>query len=178
MRKVLEFLKNINSYIISGDTCNTWDKKLYKVGLLIFSVLILLSVLFYKERTVFLDNAYFLFQMTKNADFCIQRNRFISVLPQILPLIAIKLSLPLKVVSLLFSLGYALYHFSCYLLCGLLRSYRLAIALLFIQTLIVTNTFFWHLSELQAGISLSLVVFALLTQKGTNKQKMPILTPV
>ncbi|HYD22104.1 MAG TPA: hypothetical protein VEB40_11560 [Flavipsychrobacter sp.] len=136
-------------------------KRLYQAGYLVYGMLVLAAVFFYKERTILLDNSLFLFDMLKDDTFCIQRNRFIVVLPQLLPMLAAKLSLSLKWVMIAYSAGYMLYHFGCYCLCGLLKNYRMGIALLLVNTLIVAHAFFWHLSELSLGISLLFPFFAL-----------------
>lgn len=140
-------------------------KKLYYTGFLVYAGLLALSVVFYKERTILLDNSLFLFDMLREDGFCIQRNRFIVVLPQLLPLLTAKFSLSLKWVMISFSAGYMLYHVFCYFLCGLLKNYRLGIALLLVNTLVVAHTFFWHLSELSLGISLLFPFFALFVDK-------------
>lgn len=137
-------------------------KKLYYTGFLAYACLLALAVVFYKERTILLDNSLLLFEMLKDGDFSIGRNRIIGIFPQLFPLLATKLALSLKWVMISYSAGYMLYHIVCYALCGLLKNYRLGIALLLVNTLIVAHTFFWHLSELGLGISLMFPLFALI----------------
>lgn len=146
-------------------------KKLYYTGFLAYACLLVLAVVFYKERTILLDNSLFLFEMLKDNSFSIQRNRFIVIFPQLLPLLAAKLSLSLKWVMISYSVGYMLYHIACYVLCGLLKNYRMGIALLLVNTMIVAHTFFWHLSELGLGISLMFPFFALLIDIGHRHTK-------
>lgn len=149
------------------------DKTLYKAGLVVYAILVAMAVLFYKERTILLDNSFFLFEMIKDETFSIQRNRFIAALPELLPLLAIKLSLPLKAVMITYSAGFMVYHFSCYVLCGVLKNYKLALILLLTHTIMTAHTFFWHLSELQAGISLLFPLLALML--GTPKKIQSLL---
>lgn len=147
-------------------------KKLYHTGILAFSVLLVLSVLFYKERSILLDNSFFLFEMLRLDEATVQRNRFIAGIPQMLPLLASRLSLSLKWVLVAYSASYVLYQFACYLVTGsLLKNYRLALSLLFVNTLLITHVFFWNLSELLLGIGL---IFPLLALIAESEQKKPL----
>jgi len=147
------------------------DKKIYNIGILAYPVLIILAALFYKERTILLDNSLFLFEILKDDTFTVQRHRFIAAIPQVLPLLAAKLSLSLKWVMVFYAASFAVYHFVCYLLCGVvLKNYRLGVVLLVVNTLIVTHTFFWGLSELLLGLSLILPFFALIID---TERKIP-----
>lgn len=143
------------------------DKKLFHIGLGAYVVLLTLAILFFKERTIFLDNSFFLFDMLRNDSFCVQRYRYIAAIPQILPLLAANLSLSLKWVMIGFSASFIMYQAACYVLCGLvLKNYRMALVLLFTNILIITHTFFWGLSELLLGISLMFPLFALICHAG------------
>lgn len=127
--------------------------------------LIVLAVWLFKERAMFLDNSFFLFEIVRNADFTIQRFRFVSGIPQVLPLAAVKAALSLKWVLIAYSLSFALYHFVFYIICGsVLKNYRLALAALLMHTLMLTHTFYWGLSELLLGLSMMVPVFALLIE--------------
>lgn len=113
-----------------------------------------------------LDNALFLFEMANNDNFSIQRNRFIAALPELLPFLAIKLSIPMKGLLIAWSVGFMAYHAACYVICGILKNYKLGICLLLSHTMILSHSFFWHLSELQLGISLLFPFLALAINKG------------
>lgn len=146
------------------------DKRLYHIGILAQLALLVLSVVFYKERTIFVDNAFFLFEIIKDGDFTVQRYRFIAAIPQMLPLAAMLASLSLKWVLVAYSLSFALYHFICYVICGsLLKNYKLALVLLLSHLIVTTHTFFWHLSELLLGMSMMLPFFALLLLDARKK---------
>lgn len=143
------------------------NKKLFNIGIGVYAILVALSVVFFKERTIFLDNSFFLFDILRNDSFCVQRYRYIAAIPQILPLLAAKLSLSLKWVMIGFSASFILYQAVCYAFCGLvLKNYKIALVLLFTHVLIVTHTFFWGLSELLLGISLMFPLFAMMFQTG------------
>lgn len=142
------------------------EKKLYNIGLFIYVFLLILSVVYYQERVILYDNSFYLFEMIRTDSFCIQRFRFISFLPELLSFLAIKVGAPLIVVSVLFSVGYSFFYFAIYLIVGLyLRKYQLAIVLLLVNTLIVSHTFFWNISELYLGIGLLILFFAIASDK-------------
>ncbi len=139
------------------------DKKIYNTGIWAYPVLLVLAVIFYKERTILLDNSVFLFEILKDSSFNATHNRFISVIPQIFPVIATKMSLPLQWVMIFYSVSFVIYQFVCYLLCGrVLNNYRLGIVVLLTSVLFVTHTFFWQISELQLGMAMMMPFYALL----------------
>jgi hypothetical protein len=139
-------------------------KVLFKIGIVLYVVLLIMAVLFYKERSIFLDNSFFLFEILRNDAVTIQRYRFIVVLVEWLPLLAAKLSFSLKSVMIIYSVSFSLYYFFCYLLCGVLfKNYRVALVLLLLNCLIITHTFFWGLSELIQGMGLMMPLLAMLS---------------
>lgn len=150
-------------------------QRIYRYGIIAFSILSVLAIVFYKERTIFLDNSFFLFEILRTGSPTVQRYRFISAIPQSLPVLAEKLSLSLKWVMISFSAGFMLFQFACYLVTGsILKNYKLAIALLLFNTLFATHVFFWGLSELILGIGLMFPLFALLMQKHTGGKKLSV----
>lgn len=149
------------------------EQKAYTVGIIAYALLLILSVIFYQERVILMDNAFYLFDMINTENFCIQRYRIISILPQIPAFIAIHLGMPLKLVCILFSAGYSLFYFIIYLVTGWgLKKHRLALTLLILNTLIISHTFFWNISELFLGLGLSVLYFALLSQREFMKLRV------
>lgn len=152
------------------------NKHLYYTGIVIQLALIVLAALFYKERAIFLDNAFFLFDIIKDNSFSVQRYRFVAIIPQILPVAAIKASLSLKWVLVAYSASFAIYHFICYVVCGsLFKNYKMALVLLLTHLVITTHTFFWGLSELLLGMSLMFPFFALLIHRANSKMNKILL---
>lgn len=140
-------------------------KQLFRVGILVYIILLVYSILFFKERIILLDNSLYLFNMVEYDNFVIHHNRFITIFTQLLPLIGIKLLLPLKAVMILNSLSYMLLPVTCYLLSGFFyKNYRIALSLLLVNTLFITHTFYWGLSELIQGLCLMVFVFSIMLQ--------------
>lgn len=148
------------------------DKNMYRIGIIAYLIFLTLSVFFYKERGLLLDNSLFQFEMMRNGTFTAPHSRYIAMLPQLFAFCAIKLSLSIKWVTLLFCFGYTFFHFACYIVTGgILNKKKLAIAMLVTNTLMVTHTFFWQMSELQLGVSLLFCVLALIS--GTDRKIPP-----
>lgn len=140
------------------------NKKLYYIGILSFLGLLVLSVAFYKERTMFSDMAFYLFNIVKNGNFAFFHGRFIAAATEVFPLLAVKASLPLQTVVLSYSMGFVVYNLAAYIICGsLLKRYDYALVVLLISLLFITDVFFWMISELLLGLTLMTVFFALLS---------------
>lgn len=142
------------------------EKKLYYLGFLPYILLIIFSIVFYKERTVVFDNAYYIFDMVQSGKFCIERNRFISIIPQIFSYLFIKLNAPIKWVAISFSIGHCLYSIVIYTIIGqYFKNYKNAISLLLYDFLLVSYTFYWNVSELYLAIPLLLLLITWIQSK-------------
>lgn len=100
------------------------------VGHLMMIAMVIFSVVMYKERILFLDAPYYAFQIIINEDFFIAHHRYINYLNQWLPLLAIKLGLPLKWVLMLFSFSFALFYYVIFFVVGhTMKNHRAALML-------------------------------------------------
>lgn len=146
-------------------------KNLYPIGIISYLLLIILSAIFYKERTIFTDTAYQLFYMLKNNSFVILNARFGVAATEIFPLMASRAGLPLNSIIFAYSVGFMVYYFVCFLICGLLKQYEFGLLLLFINILFITDTFYWIQTELPQGLALMMVFFALVNSGYSAKAK-------
>ncbi|PZF72345.1 hypothetical protein [Taibaiella soli] len=136
-------------------------KKLYYFFCAFYLVVILLAIAFYKERCIFIDIAFHLFNIVKDGAFAIQNFRFGAALTQIYPLLLTKMKMPLDTIMMGYSIGFGIYYFLCYLACGFLfKNYKMGLVLLLSQLLFASHTFYWMQSELPQAISLCMVFFA------------------
>ncbi len=143
------------------------DEKLYKplfaIGLVFYVAALWGALAFYEERTVFLDAAYALFHMLKENSFSIEFHRFGDAVVQFLPLMGSRLQLPLSTVMKLYSMGFVLYFLVLYLLVGFgLGRYRFALAILLVNVLFVTDTFYYTPSQLPQGMCLMILMYSLI----------------
>lgn len=141
-------------------------KKLYLAGLGVYAVLFILAAVFSMERIVFSDGAFAIFHLVKDGDFGIQVYRFGDGLSKIFPLLAYYLHMPLHIIVLSYSLGFIMFYFGCYLVCGSrLRQYGLALIILLTNILFVTHSFYWPIPQEAQGIVLLAVLLAVLWGK-------------
>lgn len=136
-------------------------KHILFLGIGTYLVLLILSILFYKERTVMFDTAFQLFSMLKDDNFAIQINRFGAVFTQIFPLLASKLGLPLYVVALLYSAGFIFFYATCFFIALLyLKDKEIALSILLFNTVMVVHSFYWIQCEAVQGIVITLLYMA------------------
>ncbi len=137
------------------------DKGPRRLGYAGMAALLLLAAFFYRERAWFLDIAFQTFLMINEGTVQVMVNRFGSALVQLLPLAAIKLEAPVKVISLLYSVSFPLLFLLFYTVAvRLLRNDYLGWAIVFLYTLIVYDAFYWATSEQQQGLGAVLVFYA------------------
>ncbi|MBP3762824.1 MAG: hypothetical protein J6I49_02970 [Bacteroidales bacterium] len=132
-----------------------------KIPLLIghvgFLMLIAISVLLANERSIFMDSAVQIFEMIQCDWYAVYDHRYTMVITQTLPLICIKLHLPLQVIIVSYSAAAPLLAYSIYILITyILHDVRLGLTLL-LPLLCMRHTFFHAISE-----SFSLMVYAIL----------------
>lgn len=133
----------------------------FRVGFIVFGVLILHAFLYYKKRVVVPDAAFYLFELLRTGQFSIMHARFIAVATQWLPFLGLKLHASLDTITLLYSISFPIYYLLVYSICGILfKNYKAAIAFLIFLVLISTHTQYWMLSELSLGASFIFILLA------------------
>jgi hypothetical protein len=143
----------------------------YRIGLGASFVLLVLSAVFFKERTLFADIAYQTFLMIQEGGLQVQVFRFGSAIVHILPYLAIKALWPMEVILMLYSVSFTLLYLGLYLLITRwLKNDFLGLVLVFLFTLTVFDGFYWATSEFQQGLAFTLFFFAfLLRYPGLDK---------
>jgi len=130
-------------------------------GIVLYFILIVLSVLFYKERTIMFDTAFQLFQILRNNDFAIQVNRFGSAITQAFPLYTSRLNFSLETITIVYSTGYNLFYFASFLIVLLVfKNIKMAWVNLLFTIGITTHTFYWIQCELVQGVIFTLIYLA------------------
>jgi hypothetical protein len=124
-------------------------------------VLLVLAAIFWRERAWFIDIAFQTVLMIRDGTLQVQVYRWGSAAVQVLPLLAIKLELPLGWVSWLYSVGiHGLFLLFFGLTTYALRRSDLGLGIALLYTLMVFDGFYWVTSELQQGLGLAFVQFA------------------
>jgi hypothetical protein len=137
------------------------------LGLITHFVLLLLSCLYYQERTIFSDIAFQTFLMIKEGGLQTMVGRNISAATHWLPWLSIQLGLSLKSVLLAFSASFVLWYAAAFVFCTIyLKQWKLGLVLLLFSTLMVKDSFYWITSELPQGMALLFICFAWVLKKG------------
>lgn len=124
--------------------------------------MLVLSLVFYKERAFFMDAGFQLFNLINEEAIQIYHYRFVTGIPQILPYFLLKLGAPLWTLAMGFSAAYILFHLLVYhLLVKYLKNDLLGWVLIFLFTLISFDTFYHMQSEFYIGLSLLLLTFGI-----------------
>ncbi len=141
-------------------------RKTFIFGSLTYLALAALSILFYKERTAFIDLAFHLFTILKDDDFFIQGSRFGSCFTKAFPLVGGKIGMSLDQIMKFYSVGFIIYYFSLFSLCVLVfKKYRFGLTLLLFNILMVVHTFYWAQSEFPQGLAMMIMYFAFLSKE-------------
>lgn len=131
------------------------------LGHLIFLVHIILSVLFVYEKTLYSDAANFIFNIVNDESFFIAAGRYSCLPPQFLTLAAVKLSLPLKAVLLVYSLSYVLYYYLLYnIIVYVMKNAEIGLIVAFSLLLCIRHNYFMNHCEMHLAIIYSLLLFA------------------
>ena len=148
---------------MTGKIDKKTQKKTEYLGYTTYLILAIFALIFYKERTAFLDMSFHLFYILKDGTYTIQNYRFGAFVTQSFPLVGAKFGLSLKSIMQLYSVGFVLFYAAIFtIIIRLLKSVKFAIIMLLFSTLMVTHTFYWIQSELPQGIALMILYFAFL----------------
>ncbi|TAK40313.1 MAG: hypothetical protein EPO28_10330 [Saprospiraceae bacterium] len=152
-----------------------------QLGYAIWGVMLVLALVFYKERAFFMDAGFQLFNLINEETIQVYHYRFITGVPQLLPFVLLKMSAPLWLLAMSFSAAYILFYAAVYhLLVRQLKNDYLGWALIFLFTLISLDTFYHIQSEFYLGLSLLLLVFGLVWRYPAMREKwmFPLLLPL
>lgn len=152
-------------------------KRLALIGYVTFFLLLALSVLLYKERTVFLDISYHLFYILKDSSFAIQNYRFGACFTQLFPLLGGKCGLPLTTIAMLYSASFVLLQVLTFSLLLLMKNGKMALAYLLFTVIMTTHTFYWIQSELPQAMAF-LFLFMSLLNKSLEQEYIPAGTAI
>lgn len=130
--------------------------------ILFFTILwIGLSIHYYLPSTTYLDNSLYVYSIITSENLYITFNRYIAILPQILPVIGLKLNLPFETILKLYSLNSALiYLFVFFLLRFYFKNYNYAYSYLIILLGLSHFSYYFISEELKIGIIIIPLIFA------------------
>lgn len=128
-----------------------------------FLILFALSIVFFKERIVFIDNVFYLFKIIHFGKFNLEAGRYGAFISQIPLLIALKANLSLKGLILVYSASVVLIFYGVYFLCThTLKNLASGLTIVFLFTLLMTKSFFHTAHESHQAFVYCALLFAVL----------------
>ncbi len=139
------------------------------LGVIVFILLILGSIVFYQERMCFLDNAFQSFLLINDGYPRVMTNRWPAVVMRLLPWAGLKFGFSLSWILILFSISYPIFQFLCWwIVSEIYKRADLGILVLSLLTLGVSDTFYWCPSDLTQAILLLICCYAILEKPTVN----------
>ncbi|MBK7341945.1 MAG: hypothetical protein IPJ06_01820 [Saprospiraceae bacterium] len=139
------------------------------VGISIYLILITFSLVYYLERTVFMDIAFHLFSLVTTETFAIQNFRFGAFITQAALLVGIDMGLSLHSLLIIYSTIFPILSLTLFILIvRVFQQPKMGIVLLLSQIAMVNDTFYWVQSELQQGIQFLILYFSILCYHKNN----------
>lgn len=140
----------------------------------IASCFLALGIVFFEERTLYLDNAYLLYNILDQQSFRIEHHRYAAILPQVWAVLASKLGASIPIVAGLLSFGYLLIHGVIYwLVKHRFQQKGLGVIYLACMLLAMHENFFDMVTETRLALGFGVLYAAiLLTHKLNNNQKL------
>ncbi|MCE3277836.1 MAG: hypothetical protein K0S44_27 [Bacteroidetes bacterium] len=139
-----------------------YKKLVIITGCLFFSYFLFLSWIYYKERVLSFDPAFFAFQIIDTQNYSIALGRWGAIFSQILPLIALKSNCSMETFLRLFSIAPIINYIIVFLIIIALKNYRAAIALMLVLCLGFRHAFYYTTAELYFGLALSVLFWAII----------------
>jgi len=131
-----------------------------------WTVLVVLGVLawtYYLERTACFDSAFFSWQMIDDEGPVSVLGRYGSWLPQLVPVAMVRIGASLESVLRVYSVSFIVFHAAVFALLAFgMKDRRAAIALPIALTACFHYMFYYGISELYQGLSLTLLLWAMI----------------
>ncbi|MEI6817684.1 MAG: hypothetical protein WCL14_13825 [Bacteroidota bacterium] len=151
----------------------TPNKIIQFIGILFFGFLFYLSIVFYKERMLSFDPAYFSFQILDFRRFFIALGRWGSIFSEIIPFIAFKTHCSLPTFLKIYSASFILNYYLIFLfITVILKNYRAGIVFMLSLCLGFRLVFYYPTQELYIGIALSVLLWAIIAPQNPYLSKL------
>ena len=155
------------------------DRQLHRIrtgysllGHLAFLTMLVFSLVWMFPRVCYMDSAYQLFDLINSGHFTINDGRRSMVVSELLPLLFLKLHLPLSWIIAAYSASFVLMAYGCYIVVRhLLKDHGTALAMLF-TFLCMNHTFLHGISETFQLIFAAALLYALLAYRRRSASKV------
>jgi hypothetical protein len=132
-------------------------------------MLAIASIVLYRERVMYVDSAYYAFNLFNNGYPCAEHNRYALYLYQLIPWAMIKLNFAVSSILQVYSLNHILLHAIPFAILLKIKQYRLALLLVLMQILSYRECFFLTVNETALAISSSILLSGLLEHNVKHK---------
>lgn len=126
----------------------------YIVSITFLGALAVLSVLFYKERMLFVDPCWIVFNIINTGTFCIAEHRYGAFITQLYPVIGVHLGWSLRSILIIYSASFYIFYLAAAIITGYVcRQHWLSILLVIYLTLFVSDVYYWPNNEVHQGVA-------------------------
>jgi hypothetical protein len=144
----------------SGVAFFPWNKH-RMTGHLFFLVMIVLAVVFHRERMLYADSAWYVFKIVNFSKLNVEAGRSSAIITQLLPLIFVRQELPLKFVILAYSVSFFLVYYLVYIICVYaFRNEAAGLVILLVLVLGIRHNFYHPVQETLQGLVYTVLLFA------------------
>jgi hypothetical protein len=127
----------------------------------IFLLLLIFSLIFYKERVCYIDSAFQFFKLVNYLNLDFEAHRYSTFFIKIVPLFSAWFQLPLKVVMIVFSSWFIIWYYLIFLLIRYwFNDQKVALALALTMILCIENSFYHVVTETHQGLVYCLLFYS------------------
>ncbi len=128
-----------------------------------FIALFALALFFYKERVLFADSAFQFFKIINYEKINIEAARYGAILPQLPVLLAIKLGVSLKYLTVLYSASFIFLYYVVFVCClHWFKNTAAALSVIVVLTLCIAQSFFHPVTETHQSLVYSILLYSIL----------------
>ncbi len=136
------------------------------MGHLVSLALIYLSVIYFKERLLTIDSAYYTFKIIYQESFNIEHKRWLALPTQILPLIGLKMGVSLKQFMILYSVSFMLFYYAIFnIITHIFKKPATAIFMLLALVLCARFKYYDAVSEVMTSMAFAALIIAWLQSR-------------
>ncbi|HRP89175.1 MAG TPA: hypothetical protein PKX92_03960 [Edaphocola sp.] len=140
-------------------------KPVYWLSFFTLIILAVLSLIAYKERTLFVDSSWFIVNMLHTKSFYFMEMRYGAFITQLGTITAIRFGMDLKSILIIFSVSFYVFYLLSFWAIGVwMRQKKLAILFLLYLVLFISDGYFCTVGEIFQGITWMFLFFALYLQ--------------
>lgn len=143
-------------------------KRILLIGTVLFAILSIASIWLYRERVLYVDSAYYAFNMYNTGFPAAEHNRYALYIYQFIPWLMMKMELSVPMVLRAYSISHILIHAIVFFILLKMKRPGLAVLLLLMQVIGYRECFFLTVNETALAISASILLAALLDSNPNN----------